>query len=384
MLYLTLGDQPSGVYEGQVIDVCLFFEKHFNKDVRLLSLISLRDFKKNKAKIKARYPKAIVLPMVPKLINWKLNSFTIALVCQYYNEQVVIGRNVLATQTALYLKRMGFLKKVVFDGRGAIAAEWEEYEVVGDEKLKQQIGALENAAVLKADFRLAVSNALVQYWRNHYGYTSDQHVVIPCTISNNFKAELLTEKELVNNKLKIGYSLDDIVLVYAGSTAGWQSFNLLRNFLIPLLAENENIKVLFLSKEDKNSTALREAFPEQVRIQWVQSEDVNKFLSIADYGILLREKSVTNEVASPTKFAEYLISGLSIIISPELGDFSKFVDFQNCGFVTNDKNEVPIKPISYQERIQNNQLAKTFFLKESAVNFISYEKVTSVGFRLNG
>lgn len=375
MLYITLGDQPSGIYEGQVIDVCLFLGEHFNKDVRLLSLISLRDFKKNKAKIKAKYPKAIVLPMVPKLKNWKLNSLTIALVCRYYKEQVVIGRNVLATNAALYLKKLGILKKVIFDGRGAIAAEWEEYEVVGDEKLKRQIEALENAAILKADFRLAVSNTLVQYWKNRYGYSSDQHVVIPCTVSRNFKTKLLTEKELVSNKLKAGYSLDDIVLVYAGSTAGWQSFNLLKDFLSPLLAANKRIKVLFLSKEDKNSIALKETFPGQVRIQWVQSEEVSEFLSVADYGILLREKSVTNEVASPTKFAEYLISGLSVLISPKIGDFSKYVTLNNCGLVVNEKKEIYINQISYQERIQNNKLARTNFLKESALNFNSYQKL---------
>lgn len=375
MLYVTLGDQPSGIYEGQVIDVCHFLADHFDVNVRLLSLISLRGFKKNKAKIRSRYPKAIVLPMVPKLKNWELNSLTIALVCRYYKEQVVIGRNVLATNAALYLKKLGILKKVIFDGRGAIAAEWEEYEVVGDEKLKRQIKALENAAVLKADFRLAVSNALVQYWKDRYGYNSDQHVVIPCTVSRNFKTKLLTEKELVRNKLKAGYSLDDIVLVYAGSTAGWQSFNLLQYFLSPLLAANKRTKVLFLSKEDKNSIALKETFPEQVRIQWVQSESVSGFLSIADYGILLREKSVTNEVASPTKFAEYLISGLSVLISPKIGDFSKFVTLNNCGLVVNEKKEIYINQISYQERIQNNKLARTNFLKESALNFNSYQKL---------
>jgi hypothetical protein len=36
-------------------------------------------------------------------------------------------------------------------------------------------------------------------------------------------------------------------------------------------------------------------------------------------------------VASPVKFAEYLMGGLQILISPRLGDYSDLVDKYNLG-----------------------------------------------------
>jgi len=42
---------------------------------------------------------------------------------------------------------------------------------------------------------------------------------------------------------------------------------------------------------------------------------VPKFLQAADMGILLRKKDPLNEVAAPTKFAEYMMTGLPTLIS---------------------------------------------------------------------
>jgi hypothetical protein len=375
MLYITLGDQPSGIYDGQVIDVCNFINTQFNVPVRLVSFISFRDFNQNKAKIMAKYPKATVIPMFPQLKNWVSNKFALAMVCLLTGERVAICRNVLATKLALSLKGSGLLKKVCFDGRGAIAAEWHEYNVVPDSELKKQIAELEKAAVLASDFRVAVSKMLVQYWREKYGYAANDQVVIPCTISTNFKTELPTEIEIAINRQEFGYGKEDVLLVYAGSTAGWQSFSLLQNFLSPLLATNENIKVLFLSIEDANNKSLKDSFPRQVDIQWVNPDEVNKYLTMADYGILLREETITNKVASPTKFAEYLISGLAVIISPSLGDYTVFVENYNCGFIMDGKTKFKPKQRDYQERWDNNRLAKAYFLKESKINMDSYGRI---------
>jgi hypothetical protein len=81
---------------------------------------------------------------------------------------------------------------------------------------------------------------------------------------------------------------------------------------------------------------------------------VKDYLSISDYGILIREYSVTNKVASPTKFAEYLNAGLKVIISPEIGDFSAMVDKYNLGYVYHENNDMlDLKKVSNPEKKQN-------------------------------
>lgn len=44
-----------------------------------------------------------------------------------------------------------------------------------------------------------------------------------------------------------------------------------------------------------------------------------------------------NNVASPTKFAEYMLCGLPVLISEGVGDYTKFVEETKTGFTFNQK-----------------------------------------------
>ena len=48
--------------------------------------------------------------------------------------------------------------------------------------------------------------------------------------------------------------------------------------------------------------------------------EVNSYLNAADAGFLLREQNPLNEVASPTKFAEYCLTGLPVIMQNTVKD----------------------------------------------------------------
>ena len=60
---------------------------------------------------------------------------------------------------------------------------------------------------------------------------------------------------------------------------------------------------------------------------------LNSLYNASDFGILLRENRLVNNVASPTKFAEYIMAGLKVIISENVGDYSEIVTKNNYGFV---------------------------------------------------
>jgi hypothetical protein len=68
---------------------------------------------------------------------------------------------------------------------------------------------------------------------------------------------------------------------------------------------------------------------------WVKPDRVRGTMEVADYGLLVRERSTTNRVAAPTKFAEYLAAGLRVLISPEVGDYSELVQVHDLGIVCN-------------------------------------------------
>ena len=363
MIYLTYADQPSGVYSSQVIDVCNFLNESHNALIRLVSFISLHNFSHNRQKIKREMPSAIVLPMLPRMTSFGFNTLMLFFVLLFLNQRSVIARNVLAARIALRLR--SFLKlKVCFDGRGAIAAEWNEYQVVPLQEWKNSIHTWEKLVVLNVDFRIAVSEELVKYWNERYGYSENKHVVIPCTLNTSFRPEILKQEEIENARKKMKFDADDIILVYSGSTAGWQSFDLLQGFLQKIINNNKNIKVLFLSEKDKNVDQLKAEFPDKIFQTFVKHSEVSGILKSCDIGILIREKSVTNQVASPTKFAEYLSAGLPVIISEGIGDYTSFVKQNDCGWVL-DESPLQLNRLNISERNRLLQLVNDHFTKKS-------------------
>ncbi len=373
MIYLTYNDQPSGVYSSQVSDVCNFLNQHLNARIRLVAFISAHNFTVNRKRIRHEFQNAWVFPALPKASYPAFSKFLFVIMCLFTGEKIVISRNIIATQIALFAKKAGVIHTVCLDGRGAIAAEWNEYDVIPDEKLKKSIHQLEKIAVTHSDFRISVSSKLVEHWHKTYGYSGDRHVVIPCTLNSGFVPVEFTPGHLEQLRSKAGYGPDDIVMVYSGSTAGWQSFEILGKKLGEVLDNDPNCKLLFLAKEDDSINRMKRLYPLQVTSKWVKHHEVQEVLSACDYGILYREASITNQVASPTKFAEYLSAGLPVIISENLGDYSDFVLREKCGFVVGENDSIVLSKPSLEQKLSMSALAVSVFTKEA--NISHYQKL---------
>ena len=334
MIYLTYSETPSGVYFSQVTDVCKFLNKEFNANIRLVALISFRKFIENKKKINNELPDAIVLPMFPMVRFWKMNRWILCLLFLFQRPKGIIARGPLATLIALDVKKWGLVRgKVCFDSRAVLAAEIKECRVATPAFLRRSIYGIERKAIMEADFRMAVSQKLVDYWRTQFSYDGNRHMVIPCTLNTSFSAETFSEEDVKKGRGLLGVSEDDILLVYSGSSAEWQSFAEVRDFLKIFLVHNPRIKVVLLVEKYPREFSGLWSYRNRIIHSWVRPDEVRPILMGCDYGILLRKNIVTNEVASPVKFAEYLAAGLSILISEKIGDVSEFVERHHCGHV---------------------------------------------------
>jgi|ERR1700757_216272 len=382
MIYVTLLDQfHPGIYSSQVIDVCDYLNLKYKAKIRVVAFLSVRELGRSDAKkqLKKLSPTAIVLPAFPGLKNFQQTAIFLFFVCLFTGERIAICRNVFCTKMALRVKKVGLLKKVVFDGRSAMTAEIGEYDVFPVDYLRKNVKSFESYVVNNSDYRMAVSQQLVNYWQQNFGHNKNNYVVIPCTLDRKYfnKETYIVDNGVEKIKEELGIKESDIVFVYSGSTAPWQSFELLEKTFTPFLSSNQNAKLLFLSKKNSDNLGLKAKFPKQVLIKWVEHKDVLTYLQCCDYGILIREQSETNRVASPTKFAEYLYAGLKVLISKNLGDFSSFVREHDCGYVV-DENNVDndlLKKVDADARKRCFDLANLFFKKESNINDTSYKRL---------
>lgn len=365
--YLTFNDAPSGVYISQVIDVVRLYNSEGIK-MRLFAFLSLRNYWQNRKTIKSYLPNAIVAPSFPKLKNWKINKW----ILKFFilgRDNKIIARSVFATN--LCFEANDKFSKIIYDGRGAIKAEQDEYGIYNGTGIEQDIAELERKAVIESDFRISVSEKLVEYWIDTYGYDKEKELVIPCSVSQSFSQDF-NDKDY---ELLPGLDKDDILLIYSGSLAGWQSFQLLSQILKRFLSTNLNVKILFLSKEQDEITELVKKFPDHIYRRWVAPELVKDYLLLGDYGLLIREKNVTNQVASPVKFAEYLMAGLSVIMTPEIGDYSEFVHSHDCGLIIDDKMNYKLTKVSQSKKEHNQSLANRCLSKSSTRIIAKYKNV---------
>jgi glycosyltransferase involved in cell wall biosynthesis len=363
MIYLTFNDNYSGVFNSQVINTCLFISKEFNVKVKLVSFVSIRLYSAEKVKITRAYKDAIVLPMFPGVKNWKLNFYTLLIFFLFNRRDKVIARGPFATFLAQKMKRYGKVKSVVFDSRGAYSAEFKEYNIVGDKLFQHEVENIEREAVLKSDFRIAVSNKLIAYWEENFLYRKGNEVVIPCTLDSSQIHSIPDETEFIRKRREYGFNEGDVIIVFSGSGSLWHSFGKMAILLKNIMDRNSNIKILFLSesKPDLGSEELNQ----RVTQKWLQPKDVFSVLSIADYGLLVRENTVTNLVSSPTKYAEYLSAGLKVLISAHVGDYSEFTLINDTGYVIEDldNNSVELERVPLSERIRINSLCLKKFSK---------------------
>ncbi len=269
LIYLTVNDGPSGVYTGQVIDVVRLLREDCKAPARLVALVPLVLFRKHRRTIKSQMSDAIVIPMVPKLRNWRFNLAQLVLVFGALRRGSVIARNPLAANLALTCRSLGLVKRVCYDGRGAVAAELAEYSP--GNPLERSMPGIEGRAVCESDFRIAVSSKLVAHWEEKYGYAAGKHVVIPCSYSGHF--EELDLAAARGRRRDLGFLDEDIVLVFAGGTSGWQSAQLFADTVSAFLAKSLAHKLICLS-QDRGVERLLAQFPNQVRQFWLEPKQV--------------------------------------------------------------------------------------------------------------
>ena len=361
---MTLADDYSGVYHSQVLDVCRYLRQWLGIPTRLIALVPLRTYRRTRAKIIEIIPDALVLPMWPSRFNWQRNLLFIFFLRKKFKNEIVICRGVLATNLAINYKKKGYIKKIVYDARGATAAEWSEYLHHENESLNNEIKHLERKALMNADFCMSVSQSLVEYWQSDFSYRTNNNVVIPTTLSESFLEPIMNKEKRSGLRHKMGFQPNDIVLAYSGSAAGWQSFPLLKEEATRFLEADSRVKILFITDTPGFLSTLAIDYPGRVVIKSCNHQQVFNLLNVADYGLLIREDSITNRVSAPTKFAEYLAAGCSIIIKGRVGDYNKFLKENNCGVTLSDM-EKKLCPISVQQREHNNFLAHQYFCKYS-------------------
>lgn len=147
--------------------------------------------------------------------------------------------------------------------------------------------------------------------------------VVPCVANPSLFFYDQTRRSQTRQKL--GYSPNDTVICYSGSTAVWQCANETLQLISGLMKYSASVRALIISRESTYFRKLVEdSLLEKFTFVSAEFEAVNDYLNAADLAVLLRKPDDVNRVASPVKFAEYSMAGLKVIVTPAVAQIADY------------------------------------------------------------
>ncbi len=247
---------------------------------------------------------------------------------------VLIGRNPVSL-LCLSLAALRQGTRLVLDYRGLLGEEYVlQGKIARGGRMYHLLRRLERWAIRRADAILCVSERLRERTVRWQPTTAGKIVVIPCC----YDPRVARRDEAAIERLRAELSLDpvgDFVLTYAGSLSAWSRPEAILRMFHAFREVHARTRVLLLTGDLEAAQA---TFGDEaaIIIRSIPHEEIQHYLALADLGLLLRDRSSVNRVASPVKFAEYLACGVPVLVSPGVGDCPGIARRERVGYVLDE------------------------------------------------
>ena len=230
--------------------------------------------------------------------------------------------------------------KVLLDLHGRIP---EEYVALrnGGAVSHWCMNRLERWVVRSADHILPVSNKLKDYLTGQYRLPSSKLTVLPdCADPSAFHWD-----PALRASVRRRWGLEDkLVCVHLGSFFVWYDPALILKVFARIRSRIPAAHLLIVTEDSsRTSNRLSRELPEDAfTVIAAQHREVPALLTASDVGLLLLRSAPNIKVSSPTKFSEYLNSGLPVLITPEVGDFSAMTANANVGTIVSEDGDFDV------------------------------------------
>lgn len=174
--------------------------------------------------------------------------------------------------------------------------------------------------------------------------------VIPTPVSDRLFFVSDNLRQITRSQL--GFIPGHRVLLYSGAMTGYQGFEAYVKMFNALYKYDSTLRFLVATPDlDRASGFLGDLPYESYTLVAAEFADMNALCNAADFGVLLRRDSPVNEVASPTKFGEYCLAGLPIVMNDSVRQSYQFArEFGNLVSFRDDLTPDDLKVRTAEER----------------------------------
>jgi len=238
----------------------------------------------------------------------------------------------------------------IYDARAVISEEVKFRR--GGRSLKYwYIRWVEMHEIDKATRLSCVSKRLKKYI-NSQGRKYDIRIVPSCLNNKNF---YFSQSVRIEVRETYGLLKNHKLLCYSGGLAPWQRITDIIALFEKISMLDSTFRFLFVTPDKWRIKKMLEQSLLKTERYFVEScaqQDVYKYLSAADAGVIMREDIIVNNVSSPIKIGEYLSCGLPVIMTRGIGDFSELIPEAGVGMLLNNSLEDDaIKVVSFLKNL---------------------------------
>lgn len=185
---------------------------------------------------------------------------------------------------------------------------------------------MERIVLKKSKLLLLVSDDMLKHYEEKYKLSlKDKSIIMPC-----FNETEIVEDAFSENKYK------ENTFLYVGGMAKWQCFEQMAE-LYSQIEEADSNTMFYVYTFDKDiaEAVIKALNIKNYKVDYAPKEELSEKIKCIKYGFVLREDCTVNNVATPTKFSNYLSNGIIPIYSDSLRSFANVDAETQIGIVCN-------------------------------------------------
>lgn len=258
----------------------------------------------------------------------------------------------------------------VLDVRAALSEEVKERR--GDGLRYRVIRYLERREIRLAGRVACVSENLKLYLKS-FASREDVTVIPSCVDPSKFRFDPLARQAM---RLKLGVGEAETLYCYVGGLAEWQRVDDIVRLFKSISQISTSCRFIFVTNdlEGMSRSAASHGLDSSLfSVLSARQDEVYRYLSASDIGVIMRYDNILNNVSSPIKLGEYLQCDLPVILTTGIGDFSCEVVQSGAGVIVEGGSTADASHVlnfirasdMSQKRRAASKLSKTRFLLSS-------------------
>jgi glycosyltransferase involved in cell wall biosynthesis len=319
ILYISDVNASESIFHSQVLPHINELRKYY--DVNLICLSrgeQQHHYDYSYASLSGDYSKIVAY------INFLKNRRTLEEYLKHKSIDLIYSRGFRGGLVGVFIKKHIYKDKIKLlnDVRGDVIEEHKVLDSFFKSLLMQFIFNISIKYIFKNSNGLFfVSSYLRDKYIIKYNFRKRTEICPTFVPDNKFE---FSPKIREQYRMQLGYAQDDIVLLYSGNFAKWQNVDVILEAFENSSRSNYKLLVLTNDKKIENLIMLNKN-RDNIKILFVNYESIENYYFAADYGLLIRDDIDTNRCSAPTKFSEYINSGLILISTDIPADYIDYL-----------------------------------------------------------